>query len=46
VVNELKKIKTLNRQQHKLADSFEQVAILNDDAHLYKLVPFSKNWKK
>jgi radical SAM/Cys-rich protein len=41
-VNELKKIKTLNRQQHKLADSFEQVAILNDDAHLYKLVPFQQ----
>ncbi len=36
------RMKTLHRQHHNLADSSVQVSILQDDAHLYKLVPFQQ----
>jgi len=35
-------MKTLKRQHHNLADSSAQISILQDDAHLYKLVPFQQ----
>ncbi|HVE60559.1 MAG TPA: hypothetical protein VNA26_01980, partial [Chitinophagaceae bacterium] len=35
-------IKTLKRQHHNLADSSIQISILQDDAHLYKLIPFQQ----
>ncbi len=33
---------TLNRQHHRLADAAEQVSILQDEQHLYKLIPFQQ----
>jgi radical SAM/Cys-rich protein len=35
-------MKTLKRQHHNLAESSAQISILQDDAHLYKLVPFQQ----
>ena len=35
-------LKTLKRQHHNLAESANQISILQDDAHLYKLVPFQQ----
>lgn len=35
-------MKTLQRQQHGLADASAQVSILQDDQHLYKLIPFQQ----
>jgi sulfatase maturation enzyme AslB (radical SAM superfamily) len=35
-------LKTLKRQHHTLADSSTQVSILEDDRHLYHLVPFQQ----
>ncbi len=39
---EKKNLKTLKRQHHNLADAGNQISILQDDAHLYKLVPFQQ----
>lgn len=41
-MNERKNIQTLNRQAHALADAHVQISILQDDEHLYKLVPFQQ----
>ncbi len=35
-------MKTLNKLHHQLAESSAQLAILDDDAHLYSLVPFQQ----
>lgn len=35
-------LKTLQRQHHQLADASAQVSILQDDEHLYKLIPFQQ----
>jgi len=35
-------LKTLQRQHHQLADTAAQVSILQDDQHLYKLIPFQQ----
>ncbi|HZI01017.1 MAG TPA: arsenosugar biosynthesis radical SAM (seleno)protein ArsS [Flavisolibacter sp.] len=42
VSNETKNLKTLNRQAHALADTAAQISILQDDQHLYRLVPFQQ----
>ncbi|MGZ8504379.1 MAG: arsenosugar biosynthesis radical SAM (seleno)protein ArsS [Flavitalea sp.] len=38
----LKNLKTLHRQQHHLAEPSVQVSILEDDTHLYHLIPFQQ----
>ncbi len=39
---EQKNLKTLKRQHHNLSESANQISILQDDAHLYKLIPFQQ----
>lgn len=42
MLNATKTISTLKRQHHQLADASVQVGILQDDQHLYRLVPFQQ----
>jgi radical SAM/Cys-rich protein len=42
VINAAKNRGTLKRQHHQLADATVQVSILQDDQHLYKLIPFQQ----
>ncbi len=45
MVNE-KNLKSLKRQHHNLAESANQISILEDDAHLYRLVPFQQKMEE